>query len=171
MALSLPLAIIDADLAFAQPSFPAPLPGQAEAPASAAPVPLMRTAAPLAVAGASPAGGTDACMNEFLLLREEAEKISWLIKAASDRRAPAEEACQLIGDFGHAEIKMMNYIEANTARCGMPPRTAEPFRNSHRTTERIRTQVCSMAQRQPSVGPDKMLGPGDFWIDREFSHR
>ena len=58
-------------------------------------------------------GRSDACMKDFMPLREEAEKRGKLIKAASDRHAPPEEACKLIENFGQAEIKMIKYVEAN----------------------------------------------------------
>jgi hypothetical protein len=99
LASSLFLAVVDADRVFAQAAFPAPLPGRAEAPTGAAPVPHVETAAPPALPGAPLSSGTDACMNGFLPLREEAEKHSRLIKAASERKAPPDEACKLIGDF------------------------------------------------------------------------
>jgi hypothetical protein len=159
-----------ADQALAQAAFPAPLPGQAEAPASnASPVPHANGAAPLASLGASaafPSGnGNDACMNGFMPLREEAEKRGKLIKTASDRKASPDEACKLIGDFGRAELKMIKYVEANSPKCGIPPQIVDQFKNGHKNTEKMQKQVCRMAQRRPSAGPDpdKVLGPGDFW--------
>src|SRR5437588_13049398 len=99
------VATLDAGQAFAQGTFPAPLPGQTEAPASnSAPI-----ASP-AFGGASPPqsdGPLEACTKGFAPLREEAEKRGKLIKAASDRKAPPHEACKLIGDFGQAELKMI----------------------------------------------------------------
>ena len=104
-------------------------------------------------------------MKGFAPLREEAEKRGKLIKAASERHASPVEACKLIGSFGQAEIKMIKYIEANAERCGIPPQTAEQFRSGHKNTEKMQKQVCTIAQRHPSAGPDldKVLGPGDFW--------
>jgi hypothetical protein len=61
---------------------------------------------------------------------------------------------------------MIKYIQANGARCGIPPQTSEQFRSSQSNTEKLQKQVCTMAQRHLSAGPDKVLGPGDFWIDR-----
>ena len=104
-------------------------------------------------------------MKGFAPLREEAEKRGKLIKAASERHASPVEACKLIGSFGQAEIKMIQYIEANAERCGIAPQTAEQFKNGHKNTEKMQKQVCAMAQRRPSAGSDldEVLGPGDFW--------
>jgi hypothetical protein len=102
----------------------------------------------------------DACTKEFVPLRSEAEERGRLIKAASERRAPPGEACQLIANFGQSEIKMIRYIEANAAKCGFPPQTADQLRVSHENTEARQKQVCAVAQRAQSGGP---AGPaGDF---------
>src|SRR6266851_7449727 len=133
--LTAALVSLHAGQAGAQGAFPAPLPGQAPAPA-ASPFPPV-SGAPAAGAPAAPggfpatgaapvtgsafergpapptAGPSEACMKAFVPLREEAEKRGMLIKAASDRKAPPEEACKLITSFGQAESKMINFVQSN----------------------------------------------------------
>jgi hypothetical protein len=177
---------VHAGQAFAQGSFPAPLPNQSAAPAGASPFPPVNGAAPAAspfpnqgaapVAGSSvfdrgaaptggmpPAGGApqaggaaDACMKNFVPLREEAEKRGKMIKAASDRKAPPDEACKLIGNFGQAELKMIKYVETNAAKCGIPTQIAEQLKNGHKNTEKMQKQVCAVAaqaQTRGAAGP------------------
>jgi hypothetical protein len=149
--LTLALVTAYAGQASAQGAFPAPLPGRAgqpndpafppvngAAPASlgappAAPSPFPSTGvAPVTgtqferppAPAAPPQGGgsSEACMKGFVPLREDAEKRGKLIKAASDRRAPPPEACKLIQNFAEAELKMIKYVEANSAKCGIPCR-------------------------------------------------
>jgi hypothetical protein len=177
--LIVPLAVAvvtaHAGHSFAQGAFPAPLPGQA-APANASPFPPVNGAAPAASAppsafpatGAAPvtgsafergpappsqAGAQDDCMKAFVPLREEAEKRGKLIKAASDRHAPPDEACKLIGNFGQAEIKMIKYIESHAAKCGIPPQISEQLKNGHKGTEAMQQKVCAVAQQQQQKGP------------------
>jgi hypothetical protein len=156
---------------FAQGAFPAPLPNQ-----NASPFPPVNGAAPSAAVGApSPfpsqgaapvagggfgggpppqaAGGQDACMKGFVPLREEAEKRGKMLKAASDRKATPDEACKLIGNFGAAEIKMIKYVETNSAKCGIPPQIADQLKNGHKNTEKMQTQVCNVAQQAATRGP------------------
>jgi len=156
----------------AQTPFPAPLPnqsaspfppvnGMAAAPAQSAPAGSSvfdRGAAPtggMAPAGPPPqAGGSaDACMKGFVPLREEAEKRGKMIKAASDRKAPPDEACKLIGNFGQAELKMIKYVETNSAKCGIPPQIAEQLKSGHKNTEKMQKQVCAVAQQAATRGP------------------
>ena len=168
----------------AQTPFPAPLPNQSAAPANASPFPPVNGAAPSAAVGApSPfpsqgaapvsgaafggapqppppaaGGGADACMKGFLPLREEAEKRGKLIKAASDRKASPDEACKLIGNFGQAELKMIAYVQTNSAKCGIPPQIADQLKAGHKNTEALLKKVCNVAE-QAAAQPRGPAGP------------
>jgi hypothetical protein len=161
--------IAHAGQGFAQGAFPAPLPGQA-APSNASPFPPVNGAAParssFPAAGAapitgsafergpaSPQGPSDDCMKGFVPLRQEAEKRGKLIKAASDRHAPPDQACKLIGNYGQAEIKMIKYVETNASKCGIPQQIADQLKTGHKNTEKMQKQVCTVAQQQQQRGP------------------
>ena len=96
-------------------------------------------------------------MKGFVPLREEAEKRGKMIKAASDRKATPDEACKLIGNFGAAEMKMIKYVETNSAKCGIPPQIADQLKTGHKNTEKMQTQVCGaaaqMQQQQRMAAP------------------
>lgn len=136
---------------FAQGAFPAPLPGQSGPPAnSLAPFPPATAEAP-----------SDACRKEFSPLRDEAEARGKLLKAAGARHALPDEACKLLENFVQAELKMIKYLEANSARCGIPPEIADQTRASHKNTETMRVKVCTVAQQ--TRGASEPAGPvGDF---------
>jgi hypothetical protein len=166
--------------AYAQGAFPAPLPGQAAAGDPA--FPPVNGSAPVASVGgvpqssfpangAAPLGGSggfsaapptqapgEDCMKAFIPLREEAEKRGKLIKVASDRHAPPDEACKLIKNFGEAELKMIRYIETHAAKCGIPPQIGEQMKAGHKNTENMKTKVCSVAQ-QMAQQPRGPAGP------------
>jgi hypothetical protein len=97
-------------------------------------------------------GASDTCMKNFMPLREEAEKRGKLIKAASERHAPPDEACKLIESFGQAEMKMIKYVEANGSKCGIPPQIHAQLAKGHGNTETMQKKVCTMAQQKPA-GP------------------
>jgi hypothetical protein len=92
-------------------------------------------------------------MKEFAPLREAAEERGRLIKAASDRRAPADEACKLIDNFGQAELKMIKYVETNSAKCGIPPQIADQLRSGHKNTEKMQSRSVR-ARNWPRRGPE-----------------
>ncbi|MDN4983521.1 hypothetical protein KUL72_33620 [Bradyrhizobium arachidis] len=164
--------------AYAQ-GFPAPLPGQGASDPAFPPVngraPVASVGAPQAsfpVNGAAPIGGAGAfsaapptqagpgedCMKAFVPLREDAEKRGKLIKAASDRHAPPDEACKLIRSFGQAELKMIKYIETHAAKCGIPPTVSAQMKEGHKNTETMQTKVCNVAQQMANQ-PRGPAGP------------
>ncbi len=169
--LTVAVVTVCAGQALAQGAFPAPLPGPIKndpafppvngnapaasvgAPSSSFPVqgaaPITGSAFERGPAPPSQAGGpSEECMRGFVPLREEAEKRGKLIKAASDRHAPPDEACKLIGNFGQAEIKMIKYVESHAAKCGIPPQISDQLKNGHKNTEKMQKQVCTVAQQQ-----------------------
>jgi hypothetical protein len=172
------VVIAHAGQALAQSAFPAPLPsggvikndpafppvnGAAPAasvgapPSSSFPVngaaPLTGSAFERGPAPPSQAGPGDECMKGFLPLREEAEKRGKMIKAASERHAPPDEACKLIGNFGQAEIKMVKYVEDHAAKCGIPAQVADQLKAGHKNTEKMQKQVCTVAEQGKTRGP------------------
>jgi hypothetical protein len=167
--LILPLTIavlaLSAGDACAQGAFPAPLPGQA-APNGASPFPVY---------GATPIGGVvmapspqaggpaDECMKDFIPLRAEAEKRGKLIKAASERHAPPDEACNLIGNFAQAETKMISYVEARASQCGVLAQVVDQLKDGHINTDALQKKVCAIARQRWPAGSVQERGPvGDF---------
>jgi hypothetical protein len=169
--------------ASAQGAFPAPLPNQGviqNDPAfppvnGAAPPASVGTAAPNSPFpstgaapvmggagqgfGAPPAAPTQAggpsedCMKQFMPLREEAEKRGKMIKAASDRHAPPDEACKLIGNYSQAEVRMIDYVKSHSAKCGIPEQVGDQLKAGHKNTEALLTKVCNVAKQVQQRGP------------------
>ena len=142
--LTLAVVAAHAGAAFAQGAFPTPITGSA-----------------FERGPASPSQASDECMKEFAPLRQEAEQRGKLIKAASERRAPADESCKLIGSFGQAELKMIKYVESHAAQCGISLQMSDQLKIGHKNTESMQKKVCAVAQQVQLRGPS---GPtGDFW--------
>jgi hypothetical protein len=98
-------------------------------------------------------GPPEACMKAFLPLREDAEKKGKAIKAASERHAPPDEACKIIGNYSAAEVKMINYVEKNATQCGIPQQIADQLKGGHKGTENLLKKVCDAAQQMKTAGP------------------
>jgi hypothetical protein len=154
--------------ASAQVAFPAPLPGQAAPPPQASPFPPVGASGapaqapiPFPSQGVAPMSGgfsqapqggpppgAQACMNEFVPLRKEAERRAEVIKGLGKRKAPATEACKAISAFSQAELKMIKYVRGNAKRCGIPEQVAQQMADSHKNTEQMQTKVCNVAAQQ-----------------------
>jgi hypothetical protein len=158
--LTVAVVTIHPGQAGAQGAFPAPLPGQVQANDPA--FPPVNGAAPRASIGAPPSSGFPAggaapiegagfggrppappsqggagedCMKQFMPLREEAEKRGKMIKAASDRHAPPDEACKLIRN------------------CGIPAQVGDQMKAGHKNTDALANKVCGIAQQAATRGP------------------
>jgi len=98
-------------------------------------------------------GPPDSCMKDFMPLRQEAEKRGQALKAASDKRLGADVACKLMGSFIQAEVKMIKYVETNSARCGIPPQISEQLRKGHKGSEAMQEKICNAATQAKSQAP------------------
>ena len=174
--LALAVVTFQAVPVLAQGAFPAPLPGKAgtvndpafppvngAAPATSfgnAPAPASFPGAGATPMASSPfaapptqAGPSEDCMKQFLPLRQEAEKRGLALKVASEKRQGPDVACKLIGNFIQAEVKMIKYVETNSARCGIPPQISEQLKKGHQGSEAMQAKICAAAQQAKNQAP------------------
>jgi hypothetical protein len=145
--------------ALAQSALPAPPPGQEAGQANDPAFPSGNGSSPTANPMKAPPSQAE-CMERFPALRAEAEKRGQLIRTASNRHAPPDEACRLIANFGRSEIAMIKYVESHATKCGVQTQLADQLRNAHRNTEVVQNRICTSAQQLQVRGP---VGPtGDF---------
>ena len=118
------------------------------------------TAAALAQSSASPEQA--ACLEGFAPLRRDAEQKGELIKAASGRHAPPQEACEIISSYALASAKMVKYVEANADECAIAASIVDQLKAGHRKTEELRSKVCAKAQQGGGLeGPARGNDFGD----------
>src|SRR5262249_34008271 len=70
-----------------------------------------------------------------------------MLKAASDRHAPPDEACKLIRNYGQAEQKMISYVQSHASKCGIPAQVSDQLKAGHKNTETMTTKICQVAQQ------------------------
>jgi hypothetical protein len=115
--------------------------------------------------GAAPMGappqGQPPCFNDFIPLRQDAEKRAGAIQAAAKRKAPREEICKLFKNFAEAEVKVVKFVSTNQQWCGIPPQAVEQMKQNHTKTVATRDKICS-GEGGPSMAgaPPKPSGPG-----------
>ncbi|HET7889692.1 MAG TPA: hypothetical protein VFL62_25965 [Bradyrhizobium sp.] len=103
-------------------------------------------------------GGADDCMKNFLPLRQEAEKRGHLLKVAGEKKVSADEACKLITSFIQAEVKMIKYVEVNSAKCGIPPQIHDQLKKGHDASEGMKSRICGAAAQMKNA-PQGPVGP------------
>jgi hypothetical protein len=120
-------------------------------------VPLAALLVLTAVTGAAaqfPPQQQPPCFNEFMPLRNEAEKRGNAIQEAAKRKAQPTEVCTLFRRFVEAEAKYVKYAETNSTWCGIPDEAVKQMKANHAQSLKIRQRVCSAA-----VAPPKPRGP------------
>jgi hypothetical protein len=95
-----------------------------------------------------------ACIDEFGKLRDAAQKKATAIRNASERKAPAKEACGLFNAFYEAETKMIKFASGSASKCGIPPDIVKMLSQNHAKTSETRTRVC-----QAAAGPPPSAAP------------
>jgi hypothetical protein len=93
------------------------------------------------------------CVQEFLKLREVAEKKAAAIKMASEHKASAREVCPLFGALLAAQTKMLNYANDKGVWCGIPPNVAGQIKQGVAKISEIRTRVCQAASAPAAQAP------------------
>jgi hypothetical protein len=102
------------------------------------------------------AGGGSAeqqeCLEKFAPLRNEAEKRAQAIKAASERKAPPQEACNLIKVYVVAEAKLVSYVTAKQTACGIPAEIPKTLKSNQARSQQMLKAVCQAAAQGQGGG-------------------
>src|SRR5215831_10135515 len=114
------------------------------------PAPVVPSAAPV-VRSAIPAPTKppqifepEACGAEFAKLRDDVIKRALAAKAAGEQKASREELCQHITTTSSAELKWLQFTEANATSCGIASDIIQKLKDVHRSTEQTRKKVCAL---------------------------
>ncbi len=93
------------------------------------------------------------CMEKFAPLRQDAEKRAKMIQAASERKAPPQEACGLIKAYVQAESKLVNYVTTKQTACGIPPEIPKQLKANQGKSQQMMKVVCQAAAQPQGGGP------------------
>ncbi|MGE0061796.1 MAG: hypothetical protein AB7T86_06940 [Xanthobacteraceae bacterium] len=96
-----------------------------------------------------PPGQPPPCVQEFIKLRDVAQKRGQAIQAAAKRKANPKELCGLFNSFVAAEAKVVKFAETKNVWCGIPPQAIEQMKNAHLKSQETRSNVCKVAAQGP----------------------
>ncbi len=93
------------------------------------------------------------CFNDFLPLRQEAEKRANFIRAAMERKQKLTqpEACAAFKALTAAEGRMVKFVEEKNVWCGIPLEAVKVMKTNAARTAKMRDQICNGAR--PMGGP------------------
>jgi hypothetical protein len=120
----------------------------------------------------------DECWARIAQLRQDAAQRAHAIKAASERKAPPQEACGLLKTYVQAEAELVSYVTTKQTACGISAAIEEQLRANQKRSNDLMTAVCAAANhRSPGdqfrPPPDQLpnAAPGRNWGDDIFIPR
>jgi len=87
------------------------------------------------------------CFDEFMPLREAADKRFEAVQAGVAKHGSAAELCTLLTRFSQSETALIKFVQQNAARCQFPPIMLENIKANNPRTEEYRKQACTAAAR------------------------
>jgi hypothetical protein len=99
--------------------------------------------------GLQAAPAPSVCDN-FLALRDDAQKKGAAIAAAEKRKVERQELCKIVTAFSAAEEKAALFLEKNKGWCSVPDQAISSAKEMHAKTVKFREMVCAPAP-QPHV--------------------
>lgn len=137
---------------------------------SVATVSLLAFAEPVAAQGygfAAPGGGPAVdCQGNLNSLMTQRDNAGKALQAANKKKADVKVACGLLRTYVGIESKMLKFLRANKAACGVPDNFLQQLAQSHAQSSQMSTKVCQVAAnggggnapRPPSAGLSEALG-------------
>jgi len=109
-----------------------------------------------ALAQAAMMPGPAVC-NDFVKLKDEAQKRGEAIKAASNSH-DRKIMCAAVTRFVAAETLVVKFLEDNKTWCGVPDQAIVTSKASHEKTVKFRDQVCAEAPQPKAPTLSDALG-------------
>jgi hypothetical protein len=96
-------------------------------------------------AGPGSASAQAPVCQDFMKLRDEAQKKGEAIAAGQKRKVDRKEMCALVTRFVAAEGAAVKFLEANKTWCGVPDEAVKGAKATHAKTVKFRDMVCAEA--------------------------
>ena|ERR1700728_3073951 len=100
----------------------------------------------VAASAQMPPDPTSVC-NNFLPLRNDAQKKGMAIGVAEKRHADPKELCTLVSSFSIAEAAALKFLDTNKTWCGVPDQVIASAKATHEKTLKFRDMVCNPTAR------------------------
>lgn len=85
------------------------------------------------------------CIEQFMPLREQADKRYEAAKAGIDKRGSPAEMCSLLTKLTQAQTTLLKFVEKNSATCPFPPGLLDNIKAGHVNSDGYRKQWCAAA--------------------------
>jgi hypothetical protein len=133
----------------------------------ARPVLILLFGSMLALAGGAPAfaqadpfaqANVQDCQQEFEQIKASLDKNGTALKAAGQRKAQAQEMCQLLRRYTDVESRLIKFFVQKKTTCQIPDQIMKQAKDGHTKAIAMRTQVCQAAAGGAGAPPPPSLG-------------
>jgi hypothetical protein len=107
------------------------------------------TASRPALAQFPPAPPAGPQCNDFVKLRDDAQKKASVVQAASQHKEDRKGMCEAITRFSAAEGLALKFMQDNMAWCGIPQQAIDGAKMNHAKTVQFQTAVCAEGPAKP----------------------
>lgn len=98
------------------------------------------------------------CTNDFVKLREEAQKRAQAVQAGGKGHVDRKEMCALVTRFSAAETLVVKYLVDNKSTCGIPNDAIATSKKNHDQTLKFRDTVCAEGAKPKAPSLSEAIG-------------
>jgi hypothetical protein len=104
------------------------------------------------------AQGAPQCTDDFVRLRDDAQKKALAVQAAGKSHVERKEMCALITHFAAAETQVVKFLVDNKTFCGIPNEAITTSKTNHAATLKFRDTVCAEGPKPKAPSLSDAIG-------------
>jgi len=113
---------------------------------------------PFILPAAAQAGPGAQCTDDFVKLRDDAQKKAQAVQTAGKGHAERKEMCTLVTRFATAEGLVVKFLADNKSWCGIPDEAVTSSKKNHEATLKFRDTVCAEAPKPKAPTLSEAIG-------------
>lgn len=104
------------------------------------------------------AQGAPQCTDDFVKLRDDAQKKAQAVQAGGKNHIDRKEMCALITRFATAETQVVKFLVDNKTWCGIPDEAIATSKTNHAATLKFRDTVCAEGPKPKAPSLSEAIG-------------
>jgi hypothetical protein len=104
------------------------------------------------------AQGGPQCGDDFVKLRDDAQKKAMAVQAGGKGHIDRKEMCALVTRFAAAETQVVKFLIDNKTWCSIPDQAISVSKTNHEATLKFRDTVCAEAPKPKAPSLSEAIG-------------
>jgi hypothetical protein len=102
--------------------------------------------------------GGPQCTDNFVKLRDDAQKKAAAVQAGGKGHVDRKEMCALITRFAASETQVVKFLVDNHTWCGIPDEALSASKKNHEATLKFRDTVCAEGPKPKAPSLSEAIG-------------